>query len=145
MTPSEITCDKCKSFDGPLLACQNPEPGTPCEGKRDGKEIEPERKETVTNLHEMVAQNPKMIQLGDTVRVKVDEGLTEDWLVAYADYIDGYLSAWGWPESRIEINKCELIKKATPEAYAEWGIKVSERDDRRSQVARRIYVRDQAA
>lgn len=50
ISSSEVTCTKCKSMDGPLLACQNPERGTRCEGIRDGKEIEPERKETMNTF-----------------------------------------------------------------------------------------------
>lgn len=46
-----------------------------------------------------------MIRTGDTVR-HIPSG--EKWLVAYAE--NGFVCACGWPETKVRIEDCELVR-----------------------------------
>lgn len=87
----------------------------------------------------------KPIRCGDTVTHKPSG---ESWLVAYADYVSGYLAWFGYPDGEARIEDCELVKSCSDEEHAkevsEWLDKPHSRDsygceNRRVVNVRRLY------
>ena len=87
--------------------------------------------------YKMVAQDPHRIQIGDTVLHKPSG---QEWLVAFADYDQNLMSAWGWPESIEPLDNVELIRKADPKSYRDWLPKLLDSEGFRYRRARRLYV-----
>jgi len=85
----------------------------------------------------MVRQDPDRIQIGDIVRHGPSG---QEWCVAFADYEEGRMSAWGWPESVERLENVTLVRKASQEQYLEWKPKLLENDGYRYRRARRLYV-----
>lgn len=52
------------------------------------------------------------IRTGDAVYHRPSR---EEWVVAWADYTTGYMSACGWPESEASISDCVVLSRATDE------------------------------
>ena len=63
----------------------------------------------------------------------------EKWLVAYND--GGYVACCGWPETLVKVEKCELVRKATPEARLNLLHELARLGDSRGEYARRELTR----
>lgn len=64
----------------------------------------------------------------------------ETWVIAYADYLSGHLSACGWPESEAKIVDCDLVYAAPEAEYRDLLAKLT---GRRGDRARSIAFRDE--
>jgi hypothetical protein len=73
------------------------------------------------------------IDTGDKVLITTNN---ERWLVAKCE--DGYVTCCGWPETRIAIEHCQLLKKATPEYRIELLHELAKLKDCRGEYARRV-------
>lgn len=82
---------------------------------------------------------PIRIRCGDHV---LHRPSGETWVVAYADYGTGELSACGWPDSIARISDCDLVKVASEQEHTDLLAKLIESGDRRGRVAERIYCPD---
>lgn len=77
----------------------------------------------------------------DTLRIRCGDHVHhipsgEDWVVAYADYVTGYLSWCGWPDGEAKIADCRLIKRATDAEHLDWLTQIANGDGRRGARAR---------
>lgn len=64
------------------------------------------------------------IRTGDRVFHRPSE---ETWVVAYADYATGKLSACGWPDSEAAIADCDLLATVSEDEYRDLLAKLTER------------------
>ena len=89
----------------------------------------------------------KRIKPGDTILwSRNPTGKT--WVVSYADYENDALSPCGWPEGRVKLSECTLVKSCTPEEsktiISAWADK-PHGDDHRPRVVRRLYRKSEDA
>jgi hypothetical protein len=74
-----------------------------------------------------MTEERKKFRAGDYVQVFDSKGEPwERWVLAVDEDNQGYLTCAGWPETRVEAEKCQLIKAATDEERLDMLSKVSE-------------------
>lgn len=76
------------------------------------------------------------IRCGDVVHHRPSG---EDWVVAYADYETGDLSAFGWPDSIGRLADCDMVRRASDEEHAGYVARTAGELDRRGAIIQRLY------
>ncbi|CAH1661871.1 hypothetical protein CHELA1G11_11999 [Hyphomicrobiales bacterium] len=84
----------------------------------------------------MTENSTKRFRCGDIVR-HLPSG--EEWLLAYADYDTGYLSAAGWPDSEAKISDCDLVRAVDDDEHRKRVADWAPYNDRRGRAVARLY------
>ena len=71
------------------------------------------------------------MKTADTVHVP---SIGEDWLVAFVE--NGWVTCCGFPESRVRVEECRLVREATAEEESELLLRMSRCDGPRGAYAR---------